>query len=383
LREIRIGLLTLAALVALAAAVFLIGDRDKVFTFKNHYIVHFDQVGGLAEGSPVQLNGVNVGSVEAVVLPERIEEEELTVRLSVDRHYAARIREDSYARIKTLGLLGDKYIEVTSGSAAASLIPDGGEIEAAPATDVDKLIASGGDVVENVVAISGSLRRILADMEAGKGILGELTTDSEAGRRAKESMLSILESVQKIIDKVESGQGTLAALINKDDLAVHAHQTLERIEELLADIDEGDGALPALLHDSETRDRMKRTVEHLETASGDLSEFATRLKSSDGLLDKLLSDKEYSKQVASDLERLMHNLKVISDRLEQGQGTLGQIINDPTVYEAMNDILVGVNESRLLRWLIRNRQKKGIQERYEREQEAAPPDGGGGAGGRP
>jgi phospholipid/cholesterol/gamma-HCH transport system substrate-binding protein len=380
-REVKIGLLAIAALAVLASAVFLIGDRDNAFTFKNHYIVHFDQVGGLAEGSPVQLNGVNVGSVESVVLPVRIEEEELTVRLSVDRHYAARIREDSYARIKTLGLLGDKYIEISSGSAEAALIPDGGEIRAAPATDVDKLIASGGDVVENVVAISGSLRRILADMEAGKGILGELTTDSQAGRRAKESMLAILESVQKIIDKIESGEGTLGTLINKDDLAVHAHETLERIATILTEIDEGEGPLPALLHDPQARDRMLRTVEHFESASGDLARFAAELNESDGLVRRLLSDEEYAREVAGDLQRLIRNLKVISDRLEQGEGTLGQIINDPTVYEAMNDILVGVDESRLLRWLIRNRQKVGIRERYEKES-AGQPDGGAGGGRR-
>ena len=58
------------------------------------------------------------------------------------------------------------------------------------------------------------------------------------------------------------------------------------------------------------------------------------------------------------------------------------LINDPSVYQAVNDIIVGVNESSLLRWLIRNRQKKGIEQRYDAVQEGSPessPNGGAGS----
>ncbi len=44
------------------------------------------------------------------------------------------------------------------------------------------------------------------------------------------------------------------------------------------------------------------------------------------------------------------------------------LISDPEIYEAMNDIIVGVDESSMLRWLVRNRQKKGIKKRYQTEQ---------------
>jgi hypothetical protein len=52
------------------------------------------------------------------------------------------------------------------------------------------------------------------------------------------------------------------------------------------------------------------------------------------------------------------------------------LISDPSVYESVNDILIGINESKLLRWLIRNRQQSGIQKRYDTESgkpPAAPP----------
>ncbi|HUP43485.1 MAG TPA: hypothetical protein VM599_09765, partial [Thermoanaerobaculia bacterium] len=55
-------------------------------------------------------------------------------------------------------------------------------------------------------------------------------------------------------------------------------------------------------------------------------------------------------------------------KLDQGEGTAGKLISDPSVYEAVQDVIVGVEESRMLRWLIRNRQKKGIEQRYDSAQ---------------
>jgi len=62
-------------------------------------------------------------------------------------------------------------------------------------------------------------------------------------------------------------------------------------------------------------------------------------------------------------------------RINRGEGTAGKLISDPSVYESVNDILIGINESKLLRWLIRNRQQSGIQKRYDTESSrpSAPP----------
>ena len=113
-REIKVGLLVVAALVVLMAGTFLIGEKSNLFTRKNRYYVRFETVSGLATGSPVQLNGVNVGEVTEIVLPREVTKTLLTVWVSVDRSYRNRIRRDSEAAIKTLGLLGDKYIEIRS-----------------------------------------------------------------------------------------------------------------------------------------------------------------------------------------------------------------------------------------------------------------------------
>src|SRR5690606_37034202 len=165
----RVGLLTLVAVAVAAAAILLIGDRQNLFKQKNDYFVRFVSVSGLRPGSDVQLNGVNVGSVERIVLPREIGENLLEVHVSIDARYEQRLRRDSLARIKTLGLLGDKYLEITSGSPASDLVPEGGEIAAAPPTNVEQLAEAGEDVMNNIVTISHQMTGILGRMERGEG----------------------------------------------------------------------------------------------------------------------------------------------------------------------------------------------------------------------
>ena len=165
--SIKVGLLLLGGLGALMVSILLIGEQNNLFRSMNRYYVRFPDVDGLQAGNPVQLNGVAVGRVSSIVLPEDPDEDLLTVWIAVDRRFAMRVRKDSQARIQTLGLLGDKYIELTSGTGNAVVVTSGGEIATAPATDVDRLIHSGEDAVQNIVAISSSLARILDRVENG------------------------------------------------------------------------------------------------------------------------------------------------------------------------------------------------------------------------
>ncbi len=372
MREFKVGLLIVAALVVFGVGIFLIGESNNLFTRKARYFVRFETVSGLTPGNPVQLNGVNVGTVDRIDLPEAADERMLTVHISVDGRYADRVREDSEARIKTLGLLGDKYVQLSSGSPEAPAIPRGGEISAGEATDVDELIASGENAVDNFVAISVSLREILGRMERGEGILGQLTADTEAGNVARDRLVGILDSMQQLAEKLESGEGSLGRLLHDDTLAVRLEATVGRVEGLLDALDSGDGALPALIHDAGTRERLDRTLTHLGDAAGHLSELTAGLEEGESLLAKLVNDEAYGARVAADLENLIDKLSRIADRLDSGDGTAAQLINDPEVYLAVQDILVGINESKLLRWLIRNRQKKGIEVRYDEQQAVEP-----------
>lgn len=363
----RVGLLVLAALAVGIAALAVLGDRQNLFVRKNHYIVHFERVSGLAPGSQVQLNGVNVGSVERVVLPDDMGERLLEVRVAIDARHAERIREDSEARIKTLGLLGDKFLEVTSGSPAAAMVPDGGEIPSAAMTDVDRLAETGQDVVENVARIASQLAKILGSIERGEGVIGKLLMDPEAGEEVTEKLDTTLTAVRDAAKGLGDRRGAVGRLLHDRELAERVASAVGRLESVLAKADSGAGALPALLDDAATKERIDRILANLEETTERLGAVAGKLAKdgSDALGPKLLDDEEFGREVAAELTALLRNLRQVAEKLNEGDGSAARLLNDPRFAEAVEDILVGVNESRFLRWLIRNRQEKGIQRRFD------------------
>jgi phospholipid/cholesterol/gamma-HCH transport system substrate-binding protein len=375
-REFKVGLLIIGAIAVLALGIFLIGRDDQLFRRKNRYRIHFDSVSGLNVDNPVQLNGVTVGGVEEVVLPEDMGQNEITVWISVDRRYRQRVRADSSARIRTLGLLGDKYVSLSSGSPEFPEIPSGGEIPAAEATSVDQLLASGEDMMANVVSISHSLSSILGRMERGEGMLGQLTVESEEGDKMRASLTGALDSIQRIAGEIENGRGPLGRMIGDEALGNSFAGSIARFEAALGKLESGPGVLPAMLNDPQTKARFDAALDNLGAASKDVAAIAADFKSGDGLLPRLVHDEQYGREITDELRQLVQRLNLVASRLEQGEGTAGKLISDPAIYEAVNDIIIGINESKLLRWLIRNRQQKGIEKRYgdeQRTEEAAPP----------
>src|SRR5438094_224645 len=116
--KLRVGVFVLVALAAFLGMVYALGARARLF--EAHYTIHaeFTEVAGLTEGATVRLAGVQIGRVTDVHLPGE-PGGKVRVDLTIARRYADRIRRDSIARIETQGLLGDKVVEVTVGTAAA------------------------------------------------------------------------------------------------------------------------------------------------------------------------------------------------------------------------------------------------------------------------
>lgn len=385
----RVGALLLAAIGVLGVGILLIGEKNNLFTRKDRYYIEFSSVSGLKAGNPVQLDGVDVGTIESIVLPEEPSDTAIRVEISIDHRYSERVRAPeggvetpvapgqsspvmSKARIKTLGLLGDKFIEINSGDESWPAVPEGGQIPAATPTNVDALLASGENVMDNVVTLSSSLAKILTRMERGEGLLGELTSNSPAGQQIRNSLVRTSESVERIATTVEQGKGIVPRLLNDQELAGRLDSSLARLEGVLAKADEGQGLLPGLLNDPSTKTRFDETLANLQGVSADMKRIVGELEGKNATLPRLLFDEEYGEKVTGDLANTVARLSDVADKLDHGEGSAAKIVNDPRIYEAINDIIIGVNESRMLRWLIRNRQKAGIKKRYDDSQKEVP-----------
>lgn len=398
-QTLRVGGLIVSALLTFMAAVVLIGDQNNLFRPMNHYSVRFANVRGLQAGNPVQLSGVSVGRVLEITLPEDPEEDELRVRIAVDRRYAERLRADSEARIQTLGLLGDKFIAVTSGSSDQPKIPHQGEIRAAASTNVDQLLASGQGVMENAVTVSASLARLLQRLEKGDSVLGLLLAplpETERKKSVWDTLYGLLNAMDRLSEAVEDGEGPLPRLLFDKQMGDQLASSVARLEGLLIRVEAGDGLLPRLLEDPDMANQAEAAIADMRATAAHLAALSERLdrelsEDGDGLVPRLLYDGELASELTGEMRQIVERIDHITVELTEGDGTAAMLLRDARVYEAINDIIVGIDESWMLRWLVRNRQRAGIEKRYrETEGEAGarrtgdprqgpPPGGAGGA----
>jgi phospholipid/cholesterol/gamma-HCH transport system substrate-binding protein len=373
-KSIRVGVTVSASLLILMLFLFFIGSEQKIFARKNEYEVRLGNVTGLAEGNPVKMSGVTIGVIRDIKLPQDPKLQQVEILLMVDRKFAERIRGDSRVRLKKLGLLtGDSYIDVTPGTPRFPVLEPGAMIPAQRQADVEALLSSGEDLVDNFVQISYSLKNILQRIDRGEGLLGELTTAPETKQRLTDTLLTTLNKTNAALTHVESGKGVVGKLVYDDaygeQLTTSLSSAAQSLQSITASVQKGfdnnEGMLPALVSDPAGKQRMYEVVENLRLTSANLAAFTQSMQTGQGLVPRLLNDKAYGDEALGEFTTLVKQLNVAVAKLNSGEGTAGKLISDPGVYESINDILIGINESKLLRWLIRNRQQAGIEKRVE------------------
>jgi len=123
----RVGVFVVMALAFLFVGVFLIGNKDFLFSSTYRLKAEFQNVAGLNNGAAVRIGGIHQGTVKEIDLPSQ-PDEKVTVVMNVKSETRNIIKKDSRASIKTEGVLGDKYVEISFGSPKAEPIGENGTI---------------------------------------------------------------------------------------------------------------------------------------------------------------------------------------------------------------------------------------------------------------
>lgn len=316
--ETRVGLLVLAALVVFATTIFTLGRQERLWERKVRYEIHLARAGGLQSGAQVSLGGVVVGSVESLAFPRDVSARYIEVRIAVAGDVAPRIREDTVASVRTLGLLGDRYIELTAGTPERPPIAPGGLIAAVDPLDYEAMLGQSGDIVTNVVEVSTALRDVLETIQRGEGLLGAMVANREFGDATLRDFAHALGNVRT---------------------------TAARLEAILGRVDRGEGLLGRLVRDTPATTRMVARLEH---SVREIEGLATRLGGGRGLAVRLLEDRAYGDTVLADLATAIATLRRLLERVERGEGTLGRLVGDPTLYEEARSLVTEVRTS----WLV-------------------------------
>jgi phospholipid/cholesterol/gamma-HCH transport system substrate-binding protein len=182
-RVARLGLFIFGALLLLAIAVFIVGDKQFLFSPTYRLNAPFDNVSGLHNGAEVRVGGVRKGTVDQIQMPRR-PGERVTVVMDLESSTREVIKKDSVASIETEGLLGSKYVAVSFGSDEAEAVHDGETIRSEPPLDLSDLIKKTNDIMDttssamkNVDEATADLKSITSKINRGEGTIGALIND--------------------------------------------------------------------------------------------------------------------------------------------------------------------------------------------------------------
>ena len=157
--EIGAGIFLLVSFVILAVMIFAVSDIQSLFKKKKEIKVLFRYSDGIEKNAQVRLSGIRIGNVTNVrVAPEQGDKIELTLSIFSDTV----IREDTKAAIKTLGLVGGKYVELTGGLPSARVLKSGGMLVGEESFKLEDLTKAGLEVVGKLTNIADNLDRMPA-----------------------------------------------------------------------------------------------------------------------------------------------------------------------------------------------------------------------------
>jgi phospholipid/cholesterol/gamma-HCH transport system substrate-binding protein len=287
-RRVRVGALLIVALIIIGYAIWRIGDLFNLFVRRYEIVTLVPTASGLLPGAPITLAGQRVGLVKDIeFLPlGRYGRNNLSIQLSIAHEVQRYIRTDSFARIRTQGVLGDKYIDITIGSPNLPIVQPGDTIPSVPAVEFEDLLTTAANTLEGIQGLIGNLRAITTSLAQGEGTLGELLMDP----RLYEEMVGATVQVRELLAEINEADGTLGRLIRDPALYEDIHAAIARVDTLGAAILHGQGTLTQLLVSDELYRQLLGTIGRADSTLGAISGTITELLEGDGTIQRLLTD---------------------------------------------------------------------------------------------
>jgi len=290
--EIKVGLVITAAVAALLWASFS-GGGTSIFENKIVYQAYFANVNGLVSGAPVWISGIEVGNVASMEFINIDSARQILVKMRVVEKVRNMITTDAKVMIGTIGLLGDKYVEIIPGTLTNPVIAEGEFIETATAGDLTAVLEESEEAMIQMQGLLGNLDTLTGRINQGEGTVGQLFRDDRLYvemTRLMSSMTVLVEGLQKnqeriagsiesvainldtITTRVEKNSGTIGKLLADPGLYDNLHSSTGRIDSILAKINSGEGTAGAVVNDQELYVEIKNLIVRIENLVTDIEE---------------------------------------------------------------------------------------------------------------
>ncbi len=303
-RALRVGIMVFSALAIFVTIIYLIGSKDNLFSSKTRITTSFNDIRGVIVGNNVRYSGINVGRVSNIKITS---DSTVVLWLDIVKEYAQFIYKDALVEINQDGLMGNKLLNITSGSAASGSIQDGTHLKAKEGIDIEGMLEEVHDILIETHGAVTTLKSIAQKMDSGEGDLARLLNDNVLTSQltvTTEKLNSSLANVDEITSKINKGQGDLGILINEHKLTNQVNDVLSNLnavadktnrvatnlEETTNKINQGDGTVNLLLNNKETAQNIDTTIVRVQ---GSLEQFNKTAKAiEDSWIIRLFSKKK-------------------------------------------------------------------------------------------
>ena len=328
--QLKVGLVVLVSLTLLVITTFLITGQTGFFAETMMLHTYSPDAGGLKTGAVVRLAGVDVGSVRRVGLSGRPNlDEAVEIVMEVSTRFSPEIRADSQVILAAEGLLGERYVNITKGEAAAQPVPAGGTVPFRKTAEFTELVGGSRDLLDNLNVLTTRLNSVVGTIDEGKGTVGKFIKDDTLYRRVD----ATVNNAERLVSQISEGEGTLWQLVRSRELYDNLNQTAAKLERVADQIESGEGTVQKLLRDPTLYQNATQLVDKGNT-------LVDNINQGKGTLGKLVSDEALHRQLSS----AAGNLDKVLAGLQTGEGTMGRLLHDPALYTSLNTTSVEVRE---------------------------------------
>lgn len=310
-RNISMGvyLMFILGLFLISFIFYIVASNQKYFDKKYSIYMFLPNAQGLNSGAFVALSGLKIGVVGKMKINPEKKNPGITAELKIDRKYAGYICSSSVAMIKTMGILGDKYVDITIGNPDDMVLREGDFIKSNPGVDPYEFIDDAAELVAGLKSVLFNVDSLTGEANKGSGIIGKLFRDPEAEKR----FTNLLVNLDKISGNVVNGKGTMGLLLNDPSLYTSLNKSSHNFHAITDSIVNGRGTFAQMLADTAFYPQLKAITSKTDSLLYKLQNHGTAAR--------LLNDE----QLYDNLVNLVRSLDSLSTDLKKNPGRYVQV----------------------------------------------------------
>jgi phospholipid/cholesterol/gamma-HCH transport system substrate-binding protein len=201
--KIRLGLFITGGLALFVLAIFIIGKQKNLFNPVFKLTTTFYNISGLQVGNNIRFSGINVGTVDNITI---INDSTVRVDMLLKKDVRQFIKSDCEVTIGSEGLIGDRLMVITQGSAEAALVKGGELLSSKEPVEMDQIMESLQVTADNAAVISAQLAEIMIKINSGNGTMGRLIQDSTIAENLNQTVTNLKKSSKGLNENMNAAK---------------------------------------------------------------------------------------------------------------------------------------------------------------------------------